>query len=578
MKIHRPWRSILDGCELQRHMVVTVFAVVVRAAIGIVLAGGPNVATAAQPNVILIMADDISANEFPVHGVADGGVGNSNSGTPVRTPNLDRLASEGASLKTTWSAPICSPTRAMIMTGRYAHRHGWFNNGQIATNDQGKKLPFYESSVDSTGQPQVIGHVAKQAGYTTYWTGKTQMKQGDLTRYGFDEGLFYSGYNERLNGQINPYSDFQASQPYNQASWYWGPRFKRMNYPGDPNTFAWEPVDQETDYGPDVYLRGMFDFINRHTDDPTTASDDGEDETPFFAYYTANLGHDGVDYLNAVQQPNGDYLCSGCSPHPGTPTLVLDEQTGRWTKEFTVNNPVDGVTDAHIDRHIEYLDFQVQEITDELERLGIADNTVLIFTTDNGTLGYGKGNATKQRGVHVPFIIHAPGQLAVQGEQDVLSDLTDVWPTLADIVGYEPPADYEVDGDSLWDYLTGETSEHREWISSYLGEKQFIRGDNVLRDGNGNWWDTRGAVDGDSFVALTANSDPELLAEKRMLELALEGLPSLAESQFAGELLNGAAAIGSPSAGSIASVVPEPATSWLGAVAIVLMLCRFTVF
>ena len=118
------------------------------------------------------MADDISANEFPVYGVAEGGPGNQTSATtPARTPNLDRLATEGAWIKTAWSTPVCSPSRAMIMTGRYAHQHGWYHNSMKAHPN------FYESSTDSTGQRQLIGHVAQQAGYATFWAGKTRDAQ-----------------------------------------------------------------------------------------------------------------------------------------------------------------------------------------------------------------------------------------------------------------------------------------------------------------------------------------------------------------------------------------------------------------
>lgn len=497
----------------------------------------PDSIAADRPNVIVILADDISANEFPLHGVPEGGPGNQVSQTgPARTPNLDRLAAEGAWAKTAWATPICSPSRAMIMTGRYAHRHGWYHNSMKTNN-------FYESSTDSTGQRQIIGHVAQQAGYATVWAGKTQIP--DLNQYGFDEGIFYSGYNERLGGQLNPYSDFQGRVPYDQASWNWKPKLKRMNHPDSSTTYDWAPANLNgtMDYGQDLYLNTIFDFINRHTDDPTTADDDGEETQPFFAYYTPNLGHDAINFLRATKDGNGDYACNSCPAPawPGTPELILDEQTGRWSRavqtyqqQANPGDPVAGVTEDHIERHVEYLDYQVQQITDELDRLGIADNTVLIFTSDNGSWGYGKGSIHKQRGTHVPFIVHAPGRLAVQGEQDILVDLTDILPTLADITGIELPADYAVDGESVWSYLTGESSKHREWISSYYQEHQMIRGKNVLMDGDGVWYDTRGASDGDSFSLLTADSDPELLAEKRMLELALEGLPGFEESQFSG--------------------------------------------
>ena len=236
-----------------------------------------------------------------------------------------------------------------------------------------------------------------------------------LNSYGFDEGIFYSGYNEQINGQTNPYSDFQGRTPYLQASWNWKPKLMQM----DASGISWLPanLNGQMDYAQDIYVDGIIDFINRHTDDPTTSADDGEATQPFFAYYTPNLGHDAIDFLKATPDENGDYACLSCpqTAFPGTPSITLDPQSGRWTRDVQIyqqqqnpGDPVAGVTEDHIERHIEYLDFQIQQITDELNRLGIADDTVLVFTTDNGSWGYGKSRITKQRGTHVPFIVYGP--------------------------------------------------------------------------------------------------------------------------------------------------------------------------
>ena len=119
--------------------------------------------------------------------------------------------------------------------------------------------------------------------------------------------------------------------------------------------------------------------------------------------------------------------------------------------------------------------------------MGIADNTVFIFCADNGTSGYGKHSPDRQKGTHVPLVIHAPG-MKKHGEQDILVNLADILPTLADLIGFTLPADYEINGESLYPYLFTDKSTHRDWIYAYRGKDQLIRGTKVLRDGTGKWW------------------------------------------------------------------------------------------
>ena len=124
----------------------------------------------------------------------------------------------------------------MMMTGRFAHLHKWWGNKSKGTyvNESGKEVtwPLYLSS------PRQIGHVAQQAGYSTYWAGKTQMA-GELDRFGFDQGCFTPG---SLADKDNPYTDFKhvvkkvdgvrryfnadTNRPvetYLQHGWYWYP-------------------------------------------------------------------------------------------------------------------------------------------------------------------------------------------------------------------------------------------------------------------------------------------------------------------------------------------------------------------
>ncbi|TWT81556.1 Arylsulfatase [Planctomycetes bacterium CA13] len=460
------------------------------------LFGGIDRANAAQrPNIILVFADDISARELPVYGSStwtkDRGDDSSDLSVRAKTPVLNQMAQEGCWVKTAWASVVCSPSRAMMMTGRYAHLHKWWNNSYKGrSRDQNGNVttwPLYESS------PLQIGHVAQQGGYATYWAGKTQMA-GDLRRFGFDQGCFTPG---NLADQDNPFADFKmvskkvdgqklvinedTGKPfdtYPQHSWYFYPHVRLMHH--DDKDFQWWPNTPKSidsfglgTYGPDVELDFIFDFMDRQH----------ENGKPFFVYHTTHLGHAAFDWLNTE---NGQCF-------PGTPIIHWDG-AGYTRTEPNISgdngdyDPHGTVTDTGIHHHINYLDYQMWLYRNKLKAMGIEDNTVVIFCADNGTAGYGKNSHEKQKGVHVPLIIYAPG-MTKHGEQDVLVNMSDMLPTIADLVGVEIPEDYACNGESLVPFLYTDKVKHRDWIYGYSRERQLIRGDLVMKDGNDRWWD-----------------------------------------------------------------------------------------
>lgn len=457
-------------------------------------------ATSSTPNVILIYADDISARELPIYGSSvwskpDKG-DSSDTNYRAQTPVLDALAtsSDGAWFTQAWAATVCSPSRAMMMTGRYASLHKWWHNGDLGTryDDPSTKLPFYESS------DFLIGHVAQLAGYATIWCGKTQMKGPDMFQFGFDEGVWTPGEGQNTPGSNDTATDFRlttvngtltnrdtglAADSYAQVSWYWKPSVVLMNHPSAPDTevvWAENPNTADT-YGPDVELDFIFDFIERqHAKDK-----------PFFVYHTTHLGHDAFDWLDP----------DSTSSWPATPKIQWNPTTAsyaRTTPQVTGDN---GVYDTHntlsepgIHAHVEYLDYQVWRYLQKLQELGIENDTILIFSADNGSSGYGKGSHDRQKGTHVPLIVYAPGQAFTKsGEQDKLISIADILPTLQDIMNVRLPASYEVHGQSFWPYLTTESTATRDWIYAYKEHRQLVRGSYVMKDGNEKWWDVSGS-------------------------------------------------------------------------------------
>ncbi|MGM8361977.1 sulfatase-like hydrolase/transferase [Flavobacterium sp. ARAG 55.4] len=473
-----------------------------------------NVEAQEKPNIIVLFADDISARELPVYGstVWSDLHGGDTSDKNLRafTPVLDKIANEGCFIKTAWAATICGPSRAMMMTGRYAHLHKWWFNTDKGKAPDGKKTwDLYDSS------PHTIAHIAKKGGYATFWAGKTQM---NIEGFKFDEGCFtpggetsekasttdaYSDFRletKKIDGQkklINIDTGKEVAKGYAQSSWYWKPNVQLLNNPKASSALERWPNNKVaidtfglSTYGPDVELNFIFDFMERKH----------KSKTPFFVYHTSHLGHDAFDFLNPE---------SG-NKWPGTPKVTWDgKKYSRLKPHVTGDN---GVYDSHgtitgsgIYNHVNYLDYQIWLYMKKLKELGEENNTIFIFCADNATSGYGKAIATSQKGTHVPLIIYAPGMnLTKKGEQDILANISDVLPTIADIAGVKIPDNYEIDGKSLVPFLTTKQDKHRDWIYGYQKEFQIIRGNLVLRDGKDIWYDvSKNPADLISFPKIT---------------------------------------------------------------------------
>ncbi|MEM6885854.1 MAG: sulfatase-like hydrolase/transferase, partial [Verrucomicrobiota bacterium] len=311
-----------------------------------------SIQAGSKPNIIVYFTDDISAREIPTYGSAvwsDNLTGKDSTNPAHRafTPVLDRMAQEGIWITNAWAATICNPSRAMMMTGRYAHRTKWWHNGDrgVYKDPNGKwtTWPVFESS------PLLISHIASQAGYRTYWGGKTQMA-GGFEEHGFDEGCFTPGNWEHLD---NPFTDFrllfeqrdgkrvlfnddtgEEVNTYKQHGWNFFPHVKVMNHPANPGEVVWWPNTAEAKaeysintYGADVEQELALDFMER-------SQNAGK---PFFVYHTTHLGHDAFDWLN----PKADRTYKW----PGTPVVEWDgEKYSRKPVKITGDK---GVYETH---------------------------------------------------------------------------------------------------------------------------------------------------------------------------------------------------------------------------------------
>ncbi|MFR9564762.1 MAG: sulfatase-like hydrolase/transferase [Rikenellaceae bacterium] len=490
-----------------------------------------------KPNIVVLFADDISAREFPIYNsnVWTGTIKTNTQDVNQRasTPVMDMLANKGCWISTCWSCTVSSPSRAQMMTGRYATNTKWWHNADCGTyeNPQGKqeKYPLYESS------PMMIGKIAQDGGYGTYWAGKAQMDHIDdcIDKYGFDEACYspdegketYTDFRfNKIKGEprnfINADSGSKVLNTYNQSSYYWMPAMALVNDPSCkvrnkletwPNTPEAKAKYGLNTFAPDVEQEFVFNFMDRK-------QDEGK---PFFIYHTTHLGHGAYNFTNP------DNPCQ----YPETPKIEWTGKKYIRTEPnitgdrgvYDYNNSTSGVG---IHNHINYIDYLAWRYIEKFKEMGVADNTIFIITADNGTSKYGKSIIEKQKGTHVPMIIYAPClEMTKQGKQTTLANLGDVLPTIAEIVGVDIPADYQIDGESILPFLTTKKSEHRDFIYSYRSGCQMIRGTKLLRDGYGNWFDvTEDPADLISFPQIESWSkvSPEFIAERDMLNAKLK--------------------------------------------------------
>ena len=418
----------------------------------------PDSADDLRPNIILIMADDISPRWFSIYGEQYN----------VSTPNIDRLGSEGVCFRTAWATPMCSPTRALIMTGQYGMRTGWLHN-ELTIPDSTGNTDFQKRGL------KTFAHVLKNAGYRTAFCARWGIPSSwKIASEGYDEyciqayneGLLPEGVRLKEMRKIADADDLVDEDQYEMIlsldpdkydgkkeavflleskSGYGRPFFPRF----------WNPVINQNgrllltepeDYGIDLYMDFIVDFMDRSRDQPS------------LVYLPLHLPHG-----SSIQTRRGisKVPTTPLSGRPGT-------NYGGNMKEATA-----------------YIDLAVGNLITGLRSKGLLENTIIIFTGDNGDAGGptavrpGKCNAT-DNGARVPFLAWGPGLVEQRGMTNELCELADIFPTLADYAEASLPEGQACDGKSLKPFLSGESDIHREWIFSYIGTARMIRDKHYL--------------------------------------------------------------------------------------------------
>lgn len=394
---------------------------------------GPEVAAAPAnerpPNIILILTDDMGFNDVSLY---NGGAGDGS----VMTPNIDAIAKNGVKFNNGYSAnAVCAPSRASIMTGRYSTRFGFeftpiFKIGPqifswMEEQNPGPLPMFIDLEAAETlpdmnelGMPAeeiTIAEVLKDAGYYTAHIGKWHLGATNGMRpedQGFDDSLYMAGtlylpedHPDVVNSKLDsPIEQMVWATAEHAAQWNGGARF--------------QPEGYLTDY----FSNEAVKVIEANRDQP------------FFLY----LAHWGIH--NPIQALKSDYDAFSQIEDPNLRTYAA---------------------------MIRALDRGVGQVMDALEANGIADNTIVVLTSDNGGADYIElSDINKpyrgwklnhfEGGIHVPFMASWPNQIPAGTVIDTPIHHIDLFQTLAGAAGAAIPTDRKLDGVNFIPTLTGE--------------------------------------------------------------------------------------------------------------------------
>ncbi len=359
-----------------------------------------------QPNIIIILTDDQGYGDIGCHGNPD-----------IITPNLDKLAAESVRLNRFYVSPVCAPTRASLMTGRYALRTGVYevhNGGCIMDSEE-----------------YTIAELLNENGYKTAIYGKWHLGDNYPCRpgdQGFDEVFMH------LAGGIGQPGDDPENYHDNKL-----PFEERKHSYFDPKIYHNGKMVDTRGYCTDVFTDKAVQYIENQKD------------TPFFIYLAYNAPHDPY-------QVSENYLkmYENLKIHPDN-----YGEKGQPFPEMDSIKPRGDFTDYENARRlyamVTNIDDNVGRIRAKLEELDLEENTMLIFLGDNGPqwgrrykagLKGAKGSIL-EGGTRVPCFVYYPGKNWINKDVDVPFAHIDFLPTVADICGFEIPQRFQLDGISF---------------------------------------------------------------------------------------------------------------------------------
>lgn len=354
-----------------------------------ITAGVQAGADSPRPNIVLIMTDDQGYGDLGYH-----------NNPVIRTPHLDKFARESVRFKYFYVCPVCAPTRASLLTGRYNYRTG-------VTDTYLGRAMMYPDEV-------TLAEMLAAAGYRTGIVGKWHLGDCYPLRamdQGFQESLVHAG------GGIGQPSDYPPGSRYFNPLLY--KNGKAIRYDG---------------YCSDIFTDAALDFINRHQ------------KEPFFLYLAFNCPHGPLQVPQRYYEMyrNKD-LSPKAFPKTGHPIGKSDPETT-----------------ARIYGMVTNIDDNLGRLFARLDELKLRDNTIVIFLTDNGPQQprYNGGllerkGSVHEGGVRVACFVRWPAHWPGNRDIDRIAAHIDIVPTLREAAGLQKAPQQPLDGRSLVPLLEG---------------------------------------------------------------------------------------------------------------------------
>lgn len=428
----------------------------------------PFSSEARKPNIVLIMADDVSWEAFGCYG-----------GEDYKTPRIDMMASEGIRFDHCYSTPICTPSRVKIMTGKYNFRN-YTHFGYLNPNER------------------TFGHMLQDAGYKTAIAGKWQLNGLYSKHPGHKDPRrpLKAGFHESMLWQVTEGKGNKGRG----GERFWSP-------PLEHNGQFVTKEQNKGKYGPDLLTDFVCNFMEKNKDQP------------FFVYYPMVLVHD---------------------PFVPTPDTIGDqslETANKQPKDYNKKK-------ANFVAMVEYMDKLIGRIIDKVDSLGLGEDTIIMFTADNGThpslrsmwqgreIRGGKGGM-KDNGTHVPLVVRWKGSKISGITEKSLVDHSDFYATFAEAAGVVIPEENLVDGVSFLPQLIGQKGNPREWVlchyQPYWGKKpgQYVRNARFKLYRNGSFYEV--PIDLDESNNLSTTQNQEMLKVIARLKKIVDQCPPVPE-------------------------------------------------
>ncbi|MEJ8819180.1 sulfatase [Lacibacter sp. H407] len=375
-----------------------------------------------QPNVIVILADDLGWADLGSYG-----------STFYETPNLDKLASNGIRFTQNYATcPVCSPTRASMMTGKYAVKTGvtdWIKGRQ----EDGKAMPYEKLIAQPTAyqlalEEKTIAEYALENNYKTFFAGKWHL--GEEEKYWPQ----YQGFQTNLGG----WSKGSPTGRVNDTTGGFFTPYKNPTLPDGPTG----------EYLTDRLTNECLSFIERNQ------------QTPFFLMYSLYAVHNPLQAPAALikkYQEKQKVLGIQNKDRFAKDEDWMKYENG-WRRRLVQDNPVYAAM-------IENMDWNIGRMLNMLKQFNLDDNTLVIFTSDNGGLSTAEGSPTTngplragkgwlyEGGIRVPLIMYWKGKIIAGTTSDLPVTTADLFPTIAKAINVNYRKEKNIDGDNILQLL-----------------------------------------------------------------------------------------------------------------------------